>query len=430
MSRNQHPEHVRDILLGLTGSAALARPENAPVVAPTPPVFETPPAPPPPEPDFIPAPAEAREATAGQAGRYDFDLAEFPLFRLNKLAAGRTGRDPLLYEDTISGRDGKPVARSWAVYPGPAGFGGQSTQVLLFDLLQLYTEQGARGSQIQFGTLRSILTRRGDRNPSGRDYDRLRRDFDVLRGYDIHCKNAFWDSKRQSYADMNWRLFGSVFYFKAGPGADAAEQPFGFIEVSSVLRDAARTRGLFSLGFGRDRFYGLKPLEQRLAIYLAKQFTSQSLHRRFVRDLARVLPIEAGRDRDARRILADAGGGLVRAGLPILASFRLVPSASGDWLAEFRRGAKAADTFTVPRPAGGTVSAAVAESVLLIAEAVGGDDDRVWWERCAERLGRGAVDRGLGLLKEARRAGRVTNPGGLLTKFFKDIAAEGGVALS
>ena len=140
----------------------------------------------------------------------------------------------------------------------------------------------------------------------------------------------------------------------------------------------------------------IRPLEQRLAIYLAKQFTSQSLHRRFVRDLARVLPIEAGRDRDARRILAEAGDGLVRAGLPILASFRLVPSASGDWLAEFRRGAKAADIFTVPRPAGGAVSAAVAESVLLIADAVGGDDDRVWWERCAERLGRGRSTAGSG----------------------------------
>ena len=416
MSRNQHPQHVKDILLSIAGAAAAGRPDPVP------------PAPPPAAPLPEPKPAAPRPEAA--AGRYDFDLAEFPLFRLNKLAAGRTARDPLRYDDTIAGRDGRPVERSWAVYPGPSGFGGQSTQVLLFDLLQLYVEQGARGSQIQFGTLRSLLVRRGDRNPSSRDYDRLRRDFDVLRGYDIHCKNAFWDSARQAYADMNWRLFGSVFYFKAAPGADALEQPFGFIEVSSVLRDAARTRGFFSLGFGRDRFYGLKPLEQRLAVYLSKQFTSQTLHRRYVRDLARVLPVEAARDRDVRRIIADAGDGLVRAGLPTLASFRLTPSATGEWLAEFRRGAKAADTYSVPRPAGGPVSAAAAELALRIADAVGGDDDRVWWERCAERLGRGAVDRGLGLLKEARQASRVTNPGGLLTKFFKDIAAESGVALT
>jgi hypothetical protein len=40
---------------------------------------------------------------------------------------------------------------------------------------------------------------------------RLRRDLDILRGYDLHCKNAFWDRKGQAYVDMKWRLFGSVF---------------------------------------------------------------------------------------------------------------------------------------------------------------------------------------------------------------------------
>jgi hypothetical protein len=39
------------------------------------------------------------------------------------------------------------------------------------------------------------------------------------------------------------------------------------------------------------------------------------------------------------------------------------------------------------------------------------------------------VDRALGQLKEARQLARVTNPGGLLTKIFKDIAAEARIAL-
>ena len=361
-------------------------------------------------------------------GRYDFDLAEFPLFRLNKLAA-RSGREPLRYSDTITGRDGKPVARSWAVHPGPAGFGGPSTQVLLFDLLQLYAEQGACGSHIQFGTLRSLFLRRGHRNPSKRDYDRLRRDMDILRGYDLHCQNAFWDSARRCYVDMNWRLFGSVFYFRAGPGGDAAEQPFGFVEVSGVLRAAAKSRGFFRLGFDRRQFYALKPLEQRLAVYLAKQFTSQKLHRRFVRDLAAVLPVEAERERDTRRLLAAAAEGLMAKGLPGLAGFRLKPSASGGWLAEFVRGARPSEPYTVPRPYLAAVDPAVAEQVDRIVAAVGSGDDRVWWVRCVEVLGRGAVDRGLGLLKEARQSGTVRNPGGLLTTFFKSFAAEASVTL-
>ena len=415
LNRNSSPEHIADILRRLAAPAPRNQPEAEATVV---------------EVAAPRSPVDADRAVESRSSRYDFDLAEFPLFRLNKLALGEKSREPIRYQDVITGRDGKPVERSWTVHPSPFGFGGQSTQVLLFDLLQLYVEQGSRGSQIQFGTLRSLFQRRGDRNPSSRDYDRLRRDFDILRGYDIHCKNAFWDSAKQSYVSMNWRLFESVFHFKTTPGSDGIEQPFGFIEVGSVLRAVARTRGFFSLGFDRKRFYELKPLEQRLAIYLAKQFTSQTLHRRFVTDLAKVLPIEAQRDRDVRRILGEAADGLLTNGLPILASFELVKSAKGEWLAQFRRGTKTVDTYDIPRRAAESLSPVVAELVHRIAEAVGGDDDRVWWTRCVQILGRGAIDRGLGLLKEAKQTGAVKNPGGLLTKFLKDIAAEAGVGLN
>lgn len=362
-------------------------------------------------------------------GRYDFDLAEFPLFRLNKLADHGAGKEPLRYTDTITGRDGKPLERQWAVYPGPFGFGGQSAQVLLFDLLQLYCEQGARGSQIQFGTLRSLFLRRGQRNPSVRDYDRLRRDFDVLRGYDIQCRNAFWDSARQVYVDVNWRLFGSVFYFRPAQAGGRDGQPYGFIEVSSVLRAVARTRGFFSLGFDRERFYRLKPIEQRLAVYLAKHFTSQSVHRRFISDLAKALPIEAARERDVRRLLTEAANGLGPAGVNLLGSFKVTRSTSGRWLAEFSRGKRPTSTFTVSRRFAESLSPAFEELVARIAAAVGSDDDRVWWARCVETLGRGAVDRALGLLKEAKTTGSVRNPGGMLTTFFKKIAAENSLSL-
>src|SRR5262249_1316561 len=160
-----------------------------------------------------------------------------------------------------------------------------------------YVEQGCRGSQIQFGTLRSLLLRRGERNPSARDYARIRRDLDILRGYDFHCKNAFWDHEKRAYVDMKWRLFCTVFYFDEKPQGLQCEVPFGFIEVSAVFQQIARSRGFFSIGFPTELFYNLKPLEQRLAVYLAKKFVSQKMHRRFVDDLARALPIEATRPR-------------------------------------------------------------------------------------------------------------------------------------
>jgi hypothetical protein len=365
----------------------------------------------------------------GETSCFDFDLAEFPLFRFSKDPAARLSSRPLAYADVIRGRDGRPVERSWSVYPGRLGYGGPTAHVLLFDLLQLYAEQGAEGSQIQFGTLRSLFLRRGERNPSKRDYERMRRDFAVLRGYEFVCKNAFWDARRRAYADMEWRLFGEVFYFKAGPGPGADEMPFGFIEVSPTFLTAARSRGFFDLGFSPQLFYRLRPLSQRLAVYLAKVFTSQAVHRRAVEDLARLLPVEAKNPSDARKVLRRAADDLLEKGTPTLAGYALEQGPAGRWLASFRRGDAPRWPWRLPRAAAEGLTEADRAQVERIVAAVGGDADRPWWAQYVRRLGAGAVDRALGQLKEKRRLAAVHNPGGLLTKIFKDIAREAGVAL-
>lgn len=365
----------------------------------------------------------------GATGRFDFDLAEFPLFRFYKNSPGKHDREPLEYRDEIEGREGERVAREWKAYPGPFGFGGPSTQVLLYDLLQLYAEQGCRGSQLQFGTIRSLLLRRGERNPSGKDYDRVRRDMDVLRGYDFHCRNAFWDRSRRAYVDMNWRLFGSVFYFKSRPSSVADDLPFGFIEVSPVLQQIARTRGFFPLGFPSALFYELRPLEQRLAVYLAKKFASQQVHRRFVEDLAKALPIEAARPRDVRAILKDTAEGLLERKLPILASYRIAGPRDGRYLAEFVR--QSVPKGKVVRDVAAASKLSAAETLLVervVAETVS-PGDRPWWTQCVLRLGRDPMERALGMLGEAGRTGQVRNRAALLTKILKDIAGESGIAL-
>ncbi len=292
----------------------------------------------------------------------------------------------------------------------------------------MHGRSGARGSQIQFGTLRSLFLRRGERNPSKRDYDRMRRDLDILRGYDFHCKNAFWDRERTAYADMNWRLFGAVFYFKERPGSGQEQLPFGFIEVSSVLRQIARTRGFFALGFPNDLFYRMKPLEQRLAVYLAKKFTSPKIHRRYLDDLAAALPVEAARPRDAKAIIKAAADGLLGHRLPILAGFGF-ESATGRPVITFERKTRPAGAARVRHFRPAPLTEAEAAAVGRIAAAVGSAEDRPWWGQCVRRLGVSCADHALGLLKETRDRQAVQNPGGLLTKIFKDVAAERGVGL-
>ena len=191
---------------------------------------------------------------------YDFDLAEFPLFRFEKPRLNKHDTtQPLCYADTITGKDGEKVTREWKLR-APYGFGGASTQSLFYDLLQaLYIEQGARGRYIHFGTLRALFLRQENRNPSKRDYDRMKRDIDILRGYDFHAKNAFWSPKHQAYVDMKWRLFDNVFYVDEKPDSQQLAFPLGVIEINSVLQRIAQTRGFFALGFGSKFFHGLRP---------------------------------------------------------------------------------------------------------------------------------------------------------------------------
>jgi hypothetical protein len=177
-------EPVGDVLVRLMAKIR-QRPGRAGPDTPTPPTT----------PDPVP-PAASRPPGDGPAV-YDFDLAEFPLFSFAKRPA-RDRHAPLTYADTIRGRDGRPVTRTWTAYPGRLGVGGATAHALLFDLLQIYAEQGGRSPVIHFGTLRSLFLRRGERNPSKRDYDRMRRDFAVLRGYDFGCKNAHWDPARRA----------------------------------------------------------------------------------------------------------------------------------------------------------------------------------------------------------------------------------------
>lgn len=428
MKKIEEPKPIGDILQGL--SWRTPAPEN-----PTTAGFRDVPPAAPLEPE--PARPVAREVTAPVAepepedqGRYDFDLAEFPLFRFykNRLAQ-YDPKEPIVYNDIITGKDGQPVTREWKVYPR-AGVGGPSTHALLFDLLQIYVEQGCRGSQIHFGTLRALFQRQGNRNPSQRDYDRMRRDIEILRNYDIHCKNAFWDKEKHAYIDMDWRLFNNVFYFKEKANNFQTQLPFGFVEVNEVLQQIARTRGFFATGFTPDFFHLLTPMEQRLSLYLSKFFMFQEVHYRFVDIIAKALPIEASREDNVRKVLKNAAKGLLEKNLPILKSYEFGKSAEGRWKIRFYRKFKPNQEYRIPQDALEELSAELEYDVERIIEATGNADDKPWWIQCAKRLGHGSIDRALGQLKETCQINKVKNKGGMLTKIFKDIAKERGIGLT
>src|SRR5262249_13795850 len=121
--------------------------------------------------------------------------------------------------------------------------------------------------------------------------------------------------------------------------------------------------------------------------------------------------------------------GLLDRGLPTLRSFRLTGPKKGRWVAEFVRGAVPRSKSSVGRGTGANTCVELEGLVEQMIRESGGAGDRVWWVQGAIRLGRGPVDRALGLLRDACAAGQVRNRAALLTKILKDIAEERGVAL-
>lgn len=368
-------------------------------------------------------PIKEKKEIPSIAGRYDLDLAEFPLFRLYKNELKKHDiLKPLVYTDTIKGKDGEPVTRNWEVSVGRHGFGGSSTQVLLYDLLQLYVEQGLESDTIRFGTIHALFQRRGDRNPSKRDYDRMIRDFEILEDYKFKCTNAFWDKATKSYVDMSWRLFQNVVFFKAKHNSSQAQMPFGFVRVSNTLKEIAQTRGFFALGFDNRLFYQLKPLEQRLAVHLAKRFRSQEMYVRYVDDLAKALPIEAKRSNNVRAILSQAAKGLLEKKLPILQSFKIEKAGrGGEWLAYFYRKEAPKDTIAVRRNSFDPDIEFLTEQLVEIS---GEPGSKNWWLKCARSLGRDGIFRAIGQFKETEGLVDVRSRGAMLTKILKDVAEQ------
>ncbi len=356
-------------------------------------------------------------------GRYDFDLAEFPVFRLYKNdLQNHDIKQPLIYSDTIKGKDGEIVTRRWEAYAGRFGFGGATTQVLLYDLLQLYVEQGLENETIRFGTIHALFQRRGDRNPSKRDYQRMIRDFEILEGYSFKCTNAFWDDKRKAYVDMSWRLFDNVVFFKAKHNSLQNQMPFGFVKVNSVLQGIAKSRGFFVLGFDNKLFYQLKPLEQRLALHLAKRFRSKEIYVRFVDDLAKALPIEATRPDNVRAILSRIAKGLLEKKLPILQSFKIEKTGrGGEWLASFYRKESPKDTLPVKR---NSFDPDLEYLVEILIDVSGEPKSKNWWVQCARSLGREGIFRAVGQFKEKELLVDLKSRGAMLTAILKDIAAQ------
>lgn len=258
--------------------------------------------------------------------KYELTLAEFPIFLLSKKAGKEI--KVIEYEDTIMGKEGKPVKREWKVYPhSKLGFGTASTLETLFDLFQIWKEDNFASQYIQFGTIYNLMKRR-EIKLNSKSYEQIKNDLRCLVGINIEAKKAFWDNEAKSYVTKIFHIFEEVDIYETKGKGNQNRLPFGRIKASDVIFGSVLTNSLLATDFDAKFYYKLTPIEQRLALYLTKVFRSQTTNKRELTEFASQIPIYAKQIKHVKETIKKAGDGLMEKGFPLLASYDFEKNAS------------------------------------------------------------------------------------------------------
>ena len=383
------------------------------------------------KPDVVPEKVSSR-TTADDSSYYDFDLAEFP-WALFAKSDRPTDNGPIVYEDTIKNPDtGEEVTRRFETFPCPEfGHATASTYELAYILIQLYIGDDCQGDRITFGSLKNLARMRG-LQISGQTLKTIKRDLEILGGMKIKSYNAFWDSEKKAYGNMmGWRFFGpSVYFMPTAKFMLQEELALSYIEVSPIFQKIAATRGLFGLGFAPDFFISLKPLEQRLAVYLARRFKFQRFVRHRVEKVCTAIPITAKRSDNRRAKLKETIEGLITKGYPLLSDYT-IEKKGREWFVHFHR--KKKPTPDVPFWTPKDFAEMTEHEQSIIDEIVALTDDdgsKLWFLRCLREIGEHPMRRAMGNFKElyiVEKQPIKKSKGAVLTGIVQSIAGEMGV---
>ena len=372
------------------------------------------------------------EMPGDDSSYYDFDLAEFP-WAIFSRSDRPTGNGPIVYEDTIiHPESGEEVVRRFETYPCPEfGHATSTTYELAYMLIQLYIGDDCHGDRITFGSLANLARMRGI-TVTGPNLKSIKRDLEILGGMKIKSYNAFWDADKKAYVNMlGWRFFGPSVYFMPTPRFMLQEElALSYIEVSPLFQKIAKTRGLFGLGFAPDFFFSLKPLEQRLAVYLARRFKFQKFVKHGVEKVCTAIPITAKRSDNRRAKLKEVAEGLLSKGYPLLADYE-VEKKGKEWFIHFRRKKKPTPDKPFWTPKDFTQMTDDEQAVIAEIVALTGDDSsRIWFLRCLREIGEQPMRRAMGNFKELyiqEKQPIKKTKGAVLTGIVQSIASEMGV---
>jgi len=190
---------------------------------------------------------------------FDLNLAEYPIAYLHHgklpLNANKT---EIIYTDTIRGKNGEPVKRTWVVEALAKldskeiaelekkygrklekeeiefGFGGPQTLEIIYELFQLWKEQGFESPTIHVGSYYYFLRRLGWKT-GGSSYNLIRKTLRCIHGIHIKAKNAVYIPNENRCVDRDFYIFPSISYYsdieKKKIGKEFSPEDYFFVDV-------------------------------------------------------------------------------------------------------------------------------------------------------------------------------------------------------
>jgi len=280
---------------------------------------------------------------------FDINLAEFPIAYLNRGGLPKNAnKTEISYCDTIRGRDGKPVERVWTVQAQSTisgkelkkkeaelgrsltqeekqlGFGGPQTLEVIYELFQLWKDQGFSDSQIHIGTYYHLLKRLNWCTGKS-DYELLKKTLNCIHGIHIKAENAVYLPKMDRYENKSFYIFPSMNTYSK-EDKEIRPDDFLYINVDRDFYEAIKQKTPYYIPFDRHYFKTLTSMEQKLGLMLAKVFTPYKKQQRFewkrsMTNLANQIPIISEEKRLIKRQFKRICDGLISKNFPFLSKY-------------------------------------------------------------------------------------------------------------
>ncbi|MCS6804524.1 MAG: replication initiator protein A [Acidobacteriota bacterium] len=202
-------------------------------------------------------------------GKDEMNLATFPMAALYTHVP--SGARSLKFEDTIIGKNGKLVKRTWTIQGGSeAGLPTATDEDVYVALMELTQRQGFDKQQVLFS--RYDLLKRLGWCICGKCYARLDESLVRLSNVTFHARNAFWDNEAKSYVTAAFTLIQGYHIYEEVTGRKTErDQPHSWIMWSDQLYKSFKSGYLKFLD--TNLYFSLRTsTARRLYRYLDRHF--------------------------------------------------------------------------------------------------------------------------------------------------------------